>query len=143
MRLTGVGLALRTVHVAVAAIELAALGELWLCALTNRRGKALWVAGAVLALEGAGLVVGRGDCPLGPLQERVGDPVPLFELVLSRRGPPRQRYPSSLAPLSWASASSSCDREPAGTSRHGPCPRRDSSTVDQPDAATAHQHAPG
>ena len=85
MRLTGAALALRTVHVAVAAVELAALGELWLCALTNRRGKALWVAGAVLALEGVGLVVGRGDCPLGPLQERVGDPVPLFELVL----PPR------------------------------------------------------
>ena len=85
MPLTGAGLALRTVHVAVAVVELAALGELWLCALTNRRGKALWAAVAVLALEGAGLVVGRGDCPLGPLQERVGDPVPLFELVL----PPR------------------------------------------------------
>ena len=85
MRLTGAALALRTVHVAVAAIELAALGELWRCALTNRRGKTLRVAVAVLALEGAGLVVGRGNCPLGPLQERVGDPVPLFELVL----PPR------------------------------------------------------
>ena len=24
----------------------------------------------------------RGDCPLGGLQERLGDPVPLFELVL-------------------------------------------------------------
>jgi hypothetical protein len=85
MRLTGAALALRTVHVAVATVELAALGDLWFCALTNRRGKALWVAVAVLALEGVGLVVGRGDCPLGPLQERVGDPVPLFELVL----PPR------------------------------------------------------
>jgi hypothetical protein len=29
-----------------------------------------------------GLVIGRGNCPLGPLQERLGDPVPLFELVL-------------------------------------------------------------
>jgi hypothetical protein len=25
----------------------------------------------------------RGDCPLGGLQARLGDPVPLFELVLS------------------------------------------------------------
>jgi hypothetical protein len=25
----------------------------------------------------------RGDCPLGGLQDRLGDPVPLFELVLS------------------------------------------------------------
>ena len=31
------------------------------------------------------LVIGRGNCPLGPLQSRAGDPVPLFELVL----PPR------------------------------------------------------
>ena len=25
----------------------------------------------------------HGDCPLGPLQARLGDPAPLFELVLS------------------------------------------------------------
>jgi hypothetical protein len=31
------------------------------------------------------LVIGRGNCPLGPFQARLGDPVPLFELVL----PPR------------------------------------------------------
>ena len=39
-----------------------------------------------LLVEGAALVVGRGNCPLGPLQRRLGDPVPLFELVLPRRG---------------------------------------------------------
>jgi hypothetical protein len=78
-------MALRSVHVAVAAIELAALGELWLRALTNRRDKLLWASIAVLAAEGVGLVVGRGDCPLGLLQDRVGDPVPLFALFL----PPR------------------------------------------------------
>jgi hypothetical protein len=27
----------------------------------------------------------RGDCPLGPLGDRIGDEVPLFELVLPRR----------------------------------------------------------
>lgn len=85
MRPTGAAMALRTAHVAVAAIELAALGELWICALTNRRNKMLWAAVGVLAVEGVGLVIGRGDCPLGPLQERLGDRVPLFELVL----PPR------------------------------------------------------
>ena len=85
MRPTGTALALRIGHGAVAVVELAALGELWFCALTNRRHKLLWGAIAVLAGEGAGLAVGRGDCPLGPLQERLGDPVPLFELVL----PPR------------------------------------------------------
>ena len=38
-----------------------------------------------LSVEGAALVVGRGNCPLGPLQGRLGDPIPLFELML----PPR------------------------------------------------------
>ncbi len=85
MRPNRAAMALRTAHVAVAAIELAALGELWICALTNRRTTALWAALGVLAVEGVGLVIGRGDCPLGPWQKRLGDPVPLFELVL----PPR------------------------------------------------------
>jgi hypothetical protein len=31
----------------------------------------------------------HGDCPLGGLQERLGDPVPLFELVLSPRAAKR------------------------------------------------------
>lgn len=55
------------------------------CSLTNRRGKTLWAAVATLVAEGIALVVGRGDCPLGLLQQRLGDPVPLFELVLPRR----------------------------------------------------------
>ena len=40
---------------------------------------------AFLLAEGAGLVVGRGDCPMGSIQAEWGDPVPFFELVL----PPR------------------------------------------------------
>ena len=31
------------------------------------------------------VVKNGGDCPLGPLGERIGDQVPLFELVLSPR----------------------------------------------------------
>jgi hypothetical protein len=40
---------------------------------------------AFLSFGGIALVVGRGDCPFGPFQGRLGDPVPLFELVLPRR----------------------------------------------------------
>ena len=40
---------------------------------------------AFLLVEGGALAVGRGDCPVGPLQAEWGDPVPFFELVL----PPR------------------------------------------------------
>jgi hypothetical protein len=63
-------------------VELSCLGYVWTCALTGRRDRLLRAAMSILAVEGAGLVIGRGNCPLGPLQDRVGDPVPLFELVL-------------------------------------------------------------
>jgi hypothetical protein len=85
MRLTTAGRVLRAGHLLIAVVELCCLGYLWLCALANQRGRALWVAIAALFAEGVALVVGRGDCPLGPLQQRLGDPVPLFELVLPRR----------------------------------------------------------
>jgi hypothetical protein len=84
-RLNPAARALRAGHTLLAAVELSCLGYVWLCALTDRRGRALWAAIAILLAEGVALAIGRGDCPLGPLQERVGDPVPLFELVL----PPR------------------------------------------------------
>lgn len=76
---------LRGVHVLIAAVEMGSLAHVWRCALTGRRDRLLRVSIALLSIEGVGLLVGRGDCPLGPLQQRVGDPVPLFELVL----PPR------------------------------------------------------
>jgi hypothetical protein len=84
-RLAPAALALRTAHVGIAVVELASLGSVWHAALTGRRGRYLDAAACLLVAEGAALVVGRGNCPLGPLQQRVGDPTPLFELVL----PPR------------------------------------------------------
>ena len=74
--------ALRAGHTAIALCELGCLGYVWVCAITGRRDRALRGAISILAAEGVGLVVGHGQCPLGPLQRRVGDPVPLFELVL-------------------------------------------------------------
>lgn len=77
--------AFRIVHTAWSVVSLASLGYIWLCASTGRRDRRLWASVAFLSLEGAGLVVGRGNCPMGPLQAQWGDPAPLFELVL----PPR------------------------------------------------------
>lgn len=76
---------MRGAHTLISAVELASLAHVWRCALTGRRDRTLRVSIAILSVEGVGLLAGRGDCPLGPLQQRVGDPVPLFELVL----PPR------------------------------------------------------
>lgn len=84
-QLSGAALGFRVAHTAIAVVELAALGCVWTCALRRRRGRLLGASVGLLALEGVGLVAGRGNCPLGPLQARLGDSVPLFELVL----PPR------------------------------------------------------
>jgi len=77
--------AFRIAHVVWSVLSLASLGYIWACALTRRRDRRLWASVAFLSLEGVALVVGRGDCPFGPLQTWLGDPIPLFELVL----PPR------------------------------------------------------
>lgn len=75
----------RVVHTLIALVDLVGLGYVWTCAIVRRRDRLLRVSVAALLGEGLALVAGRGNCPLGPLQRRLGDPVPLFELVL----PPR------------------------------------------------------
>lgn len=75
----------RTAHGLIAAGFLGAIGYVWWCAVSGRRGP--WLKPAIAALAGEGIVVAAngGDCPLGPLGDRLGDATPLFELVLSPR----------------------------------------------------------
>ncbi len=61
------------------------LAYIWYSAFVRCRGRLLGTCMAFLSIEGMALLIGRGDCPFGALQTRLGDPVPLFELVL----PPR------------------------------------------------------
>jgi hypothetical protein len=84
-KLTPAALAFRSAHAAIAMSFLFAIAYVWWCAVTGRRGRLLWGAVSGLGCEGALVVANHGDCPLGGLQERLGDPVPLFELVLSPR----------------------------------------------------------
>jgi hypothetical protein len=81
--------AFRAAHTAIALAFLWCIGYIWWCALSRRRGPLLRPAVAALAGEGIVVAVNQGDCPLGPLQDRIGDPVPLFELVLSPRAAKR------------------------------------------------------
>jgi hypothetical protein len=74
--------AFRAAHAAFGAFNLVGLGYVWLSAIRRRRDKWLAAFVAVLAGEGVALVIGRGNCPLGPFQRTLGDPVPMFELVL-------------------------------------------------------------
>lgn len=75
-------IAWRAGHALIAAGFLAAIAHVWRCALTGRRDRLLGVAVGALAVEGAVVAANGGDCPLGPLGEKVGDEVPLFNLVL-------------------------------------------------------------
>jgi hypothetical protein len=75
----------RVVHASWSVGQLWCLGDIWASALKRRRSRRLWAGVAFLLVEGGALVVGHGDCPVGPMQAEWGDPVPFFELVL----PPR------------------------------------------------------
>jgi hypothetical protein len=79
----------RAFHTAIAVEQLLAIAYVWWCAITGRRDRLLRIAVATLIGEGVLVAANRGDCPLGGLQERLGDPVPLFELVLSPRAAKR------------------------------------------------------
>jgi hypothetical protein len=89
MNLSRAALAFRTLHAAIAIEMLLAIAYVWWCALRGRRDYLLRIAAASLFGEGVVVAANHGDCPLGGLQERLGDPVPLFELVLSPRAAKR------------------------------------------------------
>jgi hypothetical protein len=72
-------------HAVWSVVGLASLAYIWASAVRRRRDRRTVAAIAFLSGEGAALVIGRGNCPLGPFQRTLGDPVPLFELLL----PPR------------------------------------------------------
>ena len=82
-RLSPAAWAFRAAHGAITVAFLVAIVYVLWCALTRRRDRWLRLAVSALVTEGALVAANHGDCPLGPLQERHGDPVPLFELVLS------------------------------------------------------------
>jgi hypothetical protein len=85
VKLSRAALAFRSFHAAIAVEQLLAISYVWWCALSGRRDRLLGIAAATLIGEGVLVAANHGDCPLGPLQDRLGDPVPLFELVLSPR----------------------------------------------------------
>ena len=87
--LSRAALAFRVFHASIALTFLAAIAYVWWCALTGSRGPLLRAAVVGLVGEGTVVALNHGDCPLGPLQDRLHDPVPLFELVLTPRAAKR------------------------------------------------------
>jgi len=91
--------AFRVFHAVYSVFGLSAFGYLWACVFTGRRDRGLAASIGFLLVEGAALIMGRGNCPMGPVQEEWGDPVPFFELVL----PPRAAK-AAVPVLAWTSA---------------------------------------
>jgi hypothetical protein len=83
--LSGRARAWRVVHASWSVAQLACLAYIWASAVTGRRSRRLWAGVAFLCVEGGALVIGGGECPVGPLQAEWGDPVPFFELILPTR----------------------------------------------------------
>lgn len=110
----------RVAHASWSAAQLACLSYIWASALTGRRSRRLWASVAFLLVEGGALVVGRGDCPVGPKQAEWGDPVPFFELVL----PPRAAKAAIpiLAVVSIAGIAALVLRRPGLVARTSPRP---------------------
>ena len=77
--------AFRVAHITWGVVSMVGLGYIWFSAAARRRDRLLAGSMALLSIEGVALVIGRGDCPFGPFQRSLGDPVPMFELVLRPR----------------------------------------------------------
>jgi hypothetical protein len=75
----------RMAHTTWSVVQMTGLGYIWASAISGRRSPRLWAFVALLLAEGAALVVGRGNCPMGNRQTAWGDPVPFFELLLPAR----------------------------------------------------------
>jgi hypothetical protein len=88
----------RVVHGVYSVFGLGSLAYIWLSAVRRRRDRYLALAVGFLSMEGIALIKGRGNCPFGPLQASLGDPVPFFELVL----PPRAAK-AAIPILAWGS----------------------------------------
>ncbi len=79
----------RLLHTLITVGFLFSIAYVWWCAITGRRDRLLWYLVGALVAEGVTVAANHGDCPLGPLGDRVGDPIPLFELVLPARAAKR------------------------------------------------------
>lgn len=75
----------RLAHAVWSVAQFIGLVTIWRSAIKRRRRPSVWASVAFLVAEGGGLLIGRGSCPMSGVQEKWGDPVPFFELVL----PPR------------------------------------------------------
>lgn len=74
---------IRLVHGVLTVFFLVCIAFVYYSAITDESSLLLVVAVGALVVEGAIVVLNRGDCPLGTLHRRFGDETTFFELFLS------------------------------------------------------------
>jgi len=72
----------RLAHGLIAVFFVACIGAVYYAGLTGRVSLATYLAVAALLVEGIVVLLNNGNCPLGAIHRRVGDPKPLLELFL-------------------------------------------------------------
>ena len=77
--------AFRVAHGVYSIVGLGSLATIWWSAASRRRNRLVRGSVVFLLAEGAALISGKGNCPFGPFQASLGDPVPFFELILRPR----------------------------------------------------------
>mgnify|MGYP005832487543 CR=1 FL=1 len=75
---------IRFIHGAITVFFLSCLAYIYYAGITNQVGLLVYIAAALLVLEGVVVVLNRGDCPLGAIHNRLGDHKTFFELFLPR-----------------------------------------------------------
>jgi hypothetical protein len=75
----------RVAHGLISAVFLSCIAIVYLAAWRGRVDALAFAALAALSLEGALVLLSRGNCPLGPLFRHFGDDKPFFELMLGAR----------------------------------------------------------
>jgi hypothetical protein len=126
--------AFRVFHGTWSVLGLASLVYLWVCAATGRRDRWLGAGVTFLSVEGVGLLIGRGDCPLGPFQRQLGDSKPFFELVL----PPRAA--KAAVPVLAVASITGIALVAARALGTGAGRLRSAQNMDGPQAEVAHDH---
>jgi hypothetical protein len=79
--------AFRAAHATWDLVGIGSLGYTWLIALQRRRDRLLGASIAFLSVEGVALIVGRGNCPSGPFQRRLGDAVAALTTLMPGGSP--------------------------------------------------------
>jgi len=75
---------IRSIHGLITAFFISCLGYIYYTGLTNRPDPLAYAACVAILVEGAVVMLNKGNCPLGVIHKNVGDNKTFFELFLPK-----------------------------------------------------------